>query len=164
VTDFQYKELGGTPHEAAGELMTRVQETVMQAADRFNQTADLHRNKAVTLETALESLREIQEHAAWATRMLIELTGAYRQENGKGRTTLSMRAMAQASGVSLASVHQWVNHPAEVIDGRAGPGTLPKPGQTNHFHGKITDGSAAPPTPGTPGTADDDRFDLDDLL
>lgn len=158
MVQFQYTALPDNPHDAAGELVTRVQETVVQAADRFNKTASLHRNKAVMLETALESLREIQEQTAWATRMLIELTGTYRQEHGRSRTTLSMRAMEQASGVSLASIHQWVNHPAEVIDGRAGPGTLPKSGQTNHFHGKSASGGSAI------GPIDEDRFDLDDLL
>lgn len=151
---FQYDELPVDPHDAAGELMTRVEETVKKAAERFNTTADVHRNKAVTLETALESLREIQEQAAWATRMLIERTGVYRKENGRSRATLSMRAMEEASGVSLASIHQWVNHPAQVINGKTGPGTLPKPGQTNHFHGKST------PSPGATG---EEHFDVDDL-
>lgn len=159
MPQFQYADLPDDPHAAAEELMTRVEETVRAAADRFNKTVGIHRNKAVTLETALESLREIQEHAAWATRMLIELTGTYRKENGKSRTTLSMRAMERASGVSLASIHQWVNHPAQVKNGKSGPGTLPKPGQTNHFHGK-----PAGSTPAATGTIDEERFDLDDLL
>jgi hypothetical protein len=133
----QNEALGADPHDAAAELMTRVEEAVRAAADRFNATLAVHRQHAIALETAFDSLRTIEEHAAWATRMLVELTGQYRKDNGPTRNTLSMRRVAGVSGVSLASVHAWVHHPAQVHEnGDTGPGTLPRPGQTSHFFGR----------------------------
>jgi hypothetical protein len=75
---------------------------------------------------------------------LFEITGRYRKEHNRPRNTPRMRRIVSASGVSLASIHSSVNHPAQVLDdGRKGPGTLPRPGQTSHhftqgpsyFHG-----------------------------
>jgi hypothetical protein len=136
VVECQNATLGPDPHDAAGELMNRVGEAVQDASRRFNATMELHCKQAITLETAFESLRTIEENAAWATRMLVELTGQYRKKHGRTRGTFSMRHVAEVSGVSLASVHAWVNHPAKVLeDGSSGPGTLPRPGQTSHSFG-----------------------------
>lgn len=105
---------------AAAEKMTR----------RFDSTLEDHPNdESLQIKTALEELRKVQESAAWATRMIVELTGLARRENKKWP---SQRKMVEASGVSLASIHEWIHHPAPMIDGGRGPGTLAKPGQTRH--------------------------------
>ena len=137
--EYQNGELSGDPYLAAGELMTRVEEAVKSASERFNATVEHHGARAVSLETALESLKIIEQNAAWATRMLVEIAGRHRKMNNRPRNTLSMRRVAEVSGVSLASVHSWVNHPAQVLDdGHSGPGTLPRPGQTSHHFTKGT--------------------------
>jgi len=46
--------------------------------------------------------------AAWARRMLAEITGRYRKENNRPRNTISMRRVAEVSGVSLATIHYWI--------------------------------------------------------
>gem|GEM_PF-3930824 len=105
---------------AAAEKMSR----------RFDSTHEDHPNdEALQIKTALEELRKVQESAAWATRMLVELTGLARRENKKWP---SQRKMVEASGVSLASIHEWIHHPAPFIGEERGPGTLAKPGQTRH--------------------------------
>ena len=152
----QNADLSPHPHLAADDLMDRVGERCAAATKRYNATVEIHRGRAVVLETALESLRAIEEEAAWATRMLIEIMGQDRKVNGKSRKTLSMRRVAELSGVSLASVHAWVNRPAQVLDdGRRGPGTLPRPGQTaHHFVGGG----------GHSGKADDLREETEDVV
>lgn len=149
MTTYQNEDLGSDTASVADEVMTQLEEVVAKARDRYNQTVELHRGKAVAYDTAFESLRSIEDMANWATRMLIEIIGRERKLNGNTRETPSMRRMAEVSGVSLASIHAWVNHPAKVLpNGETGPGTLPKPGKTSHYHnsgpGYFTEGDGDP--------------------
>ena len=156
MVEYQNADLPNDPHAAAGEVMTRIEEAVKEASGRFNATVAHHGTRRVSLETAFESLKEMEQTAAWATRMLIEITGRYRREHGRASNTLSMRDMSSVSGVSLASIHSWVNHPAQVLeDGRTGPGTLPRPGQTSH---RFTQG------PGYFAQPAGQQIDLDEFL
>lgn len=131
VSESQHDTFGTSdPIKVARRLIPDVAEAAEKMTRRFDSTHEDHPNdEALQIKTALEELRKVQESAAWATRMLIELTGKARRENRKWP---SQRKMVEASGVSLASIHEWIHHPAPIIDGQAGPGTLAKPGQTRH--------------------------------
>ena len=119
------------PRLAAEKVVQMVQHAANAMSSRYGLTVSSQPNRdALQLLTALEELRTVQETAIWGTRMLIELAGAAKKRGDKKAP--SQRAMVAASGVSLASVHEWINHPAEAKGEMAGPGTLPKPGQTRH--------------------------------
>lgn len=123
----------------------KVVEMVSQAADamkaRYASTVSSQPDRGgLQILTALEELRKVQDAATWGSRMLIELAGAAKKQGDKKAP--SQRAMVAASGVSLASVHEWINHPAMGDEESSGPGTLPKPGQTRHrFSGNAADDS-----------------------
>ncbi|MDR2380446.1 MAG: hypothetical protein LBE08_04615 [Bifidobacteriaceae bacterium] len=65
--------------------------------------------------------------------MLIEIGGVAKLQDDQAAP--SQRRLAEYGGVSVASVHQWIHHPAAAgPNGEYGPGTIPRPGQnTRHF-------------------------------
>lgn len=135
MTGPQHEVLGTTdPVEAAQAVvkMTIDASEAMQVMVDATIISQGQRPDAQVL-TALEQLRNVQDTATWGIRMLIELTGKAKRDDRYSRKWPSQRKMVTASGVSLASIHEWINHPAgPSTDGASGPGTLAKPGQTNH--------------------------------
>lgn len=122
--------------DAARLMITKIGQAAQHAKERYEATVMAHPGRQrLHLTTALEGLRETQETAAWATRMLVEMSGIERRSHPESvarRNYPSQREMVDAAGISLATVHSWIWHPAIVVDGKTGPGTLPRPGQTNH--------------------------------
>ena len=65
MPSYQNEEVDSDPSLAADELMTRLEEVVTSARDRYNLTVEHHRGRTVALETAFESLRAVEETANW---------------------------------------------------------------------------------------------------
>jgi pyruvate/2-oxoglutarate dehydrogenase complex dihydrolipoamide acyltransferase (E2) component len=133
-TRYQHAELPQQPAQAAQELIKRISSTAKASKTRMAATVKAHAtNQALQVRTALEELAKINDTAYWSIRMLVELSGQAKRDDE--RAAPSQRDLAQHGGVSLASVHQWIHHPAQVSeDGRTGPGTIPKPGQASHYY------------------------------
>ncbi|MFT4398050.1 hypothetical protein ACLTEW_24305 [Gordonia lacunae] len=122
--------------EAARVFLADVRRVAEAAEGRYRGAVQyVPDRERVHISTALEELRKVQDTATWSIRMLVEMAGIERREAYESearRKYPSQREMVQAAGVSLATVHSWIHNPAIVVDGRSGPGTLPRPGQTNH--------------------------------
>lgn len=140
---FQHETLvddEGVPIESVSAAARKMVADSLRAAEaakvRYEATVISQPNRErVQIATALEELRKIQDTAAWGIRMLVEMSGIERRESNETearRKYPSQREMVDAGGISLATVHSWIHNPAVAVDGNSGPGTLPRPGQTNH--------------------------------